>query len=180
LVLDETEQPDPYIRCTALRHTFDCLENEWILSAPHGAKNMVTPKQHTSNSCNGSLSDFMYQNELTQSKWKRFAIIPSCDNSRLFPNQTNNTIFDTLLLQKLTLWRPAAFKDFRKNTKTHVALCGNFSGPISATDPVRSKSSSLHSKKTFAWVVRILCEWHHKWRNFRPPWHTLPGPGHQP
>jgi len=44
-----------------------------------------------------------------------------------------------------------------------------------------SKSSSLHSKKNFfAWGMRVFCEWRHKWRTFRPPWPTLPGPGHQP
>jgi len=33
----------------------------------------------------------------------------------------------------LTLWRPVAFGDFReKATEIHVALCGNFSGPISS------------------------------------------------
>ena len=41
------------------------------------------------------------------------------------------------------------------------------------------KSSSLHSKKFFAWGVRVFCEWRHKWRTFRPPWPTLPDPGRQ-
>jgi len=45
----------------------------------------------------------------------------------------------------------------------------------------RGKSSSLHSKKNyFAWGVRVFCKWRHKWRTFRSPWPTLPGPGHQP
>ena len=35
-------------------------------------------------------------------------------------------------------------------------------------------------KKNFAWGVRVFCEWRHKWRTFRPPWPTLPGPGRQP
>ena len=43
----------------------------------------------------------------------------------------------------------------------------------------RCKSSSLHSKKKFCLGVRVFCEWHHKWRTFRPPWPTLPGPGRQ-
>jgi len=38
------------------------------------------------------------------------------------------------------------------------------------------KSSSLHSKKIFLLGVRVFCEWCHKWRTFRPPWPTLPGP----
>jgi len=42
------------------------------------------------------------------------------------------------MIDMLTLWCLAAFGDFReKNTKMHVALCGNFSGPVSATDPVK-------------------------------------------
>jgi len=44
----------------------------------------------------------------------------------------------------------------------------------------RSKSSSLHSKNFFCWGVWVFCEWGHKWRTFRPPWPTLPGPGRQP
>ena len=40
-----------------------------------------------------------------------------------------------------------------------------------------SKSCSLHSKKIFLLGVQIFCEWCHKWRTFRPPWPTSPGPG---
>jgi len=38
-----------------------------------------------------------------------------------------------------------------KNTETQVALRGNFSGPVSATDPAkrRGKACSLHWKKNF-------------------------------
>ena len=43
-----------------------------------------------------------------------------------------------------------------------------------------SKSSSLHSKKFFLLGGCFFCEWRHKWRTFRPPWPTLPGPGRQP
>jgi len=43
----------------------------------------------------------------------------------------------------------------------------------------RGKSSSLHSKKIFLLRVWVFYEWRHKWRTFRPPWPTLPGPGHQ-
>ena len=28
--------------------------------------------------------------------------------------------------------------------------------------------------------MRVVCEWRHKCRTFRPPWSTLPGPGRQP
>jgi len=44
----------------------------------------------------------------------------------------------------------------------------------------RGRSSSLHSKKIFAWEVRVFCDRRHKWRTFRPTWPTLPGPGRQP
>jgi len=38
----------------------------------------------------------------------------------------------------LTLSQRAAFWDFReKNTETHEPLRGNFSAPVSATDPVK-------------------------------------------
>jgi len=42
------------------------------------------------------------------------------------------------------------------------------------------KSSSLHSRKNFLLGGCRFCEWGHKWRTFRIPWPTLPGPGHQP
>jgi len=43
----------------------------------------------------------------------------------------------------LTLWRPAAFGDFQeKNTETHVALCGNFSSLVSATDLVNGSKDA--------------------------------------
>ena len=40
--------------------------------------------------------------------------------------------------------------------------------------------SSALEKQLFAWGMRFSCERHHKWRDFRPPWPTLPGPGRQP
>ena len=42
-----------------------------------------------------------------------------------------------------------------------------------------SKSSNLHSKKFLLAVCGFFCDWRHKWRTFRPPWPTLPGPGRQ-
>jgi len=43
------------------------------------------------------------------------------------------------------------------------------------------KSSSPHSKKNFLLGrCGFFCEWRHKWRTFRPPWLTSPGPGRQP
>ena len=35
-------------------------------------------------------------------------------------------------------------------------------------------------KKFFCLELQFFCEWRHKWRIFRPPWPTLPGPGRQP
>ena len=34
-------------------------------------------------------------------------------------------------------------------------------------------------KKFLGWVA-FFCGWCHKWRTFRPPWPTLPGPGLKP
>jgi len=68
-----------------------------------------------------------------------------------------------------------------KTTGLHMTLRRNFSGTVSATDPVKGSkhtaSLRLHLKKIFCLEVRIFCEWRHKWRTFRPPWPTLPGPG---
>ena len=87
----------------------------------------------------------------------------------------------------LTLWRPTAFGYFRKKKRqnTHgfareyLRSCSGY-GPGWSVKR-RDKSSSLHLKrKIFAWGFVFFCEWRHKWRAFRPPWPTLPGPGHQP
>jgi len=56
-----------------------------------------------------------------------------------------------------------------------VALRGNISTPVPVTDLVEASkdaASILVCKKCF-----VFCEWRHKWRTFRPPWPTLPGPG---
>jgi len=85
-----------------------------------------------------------------------------------------------------TLRRPGALGDFRKkNTKTHVALHENFSSPVSATDPVKISKDvaslvACTQKKIFCLGVWIYCQWRHKWRTFRQPWPTLPGPGLKP
>jgi len=43
----------------------------------------------------------------------------------------------------LTLWCPAAFRDFQeKNTETHMVLRGNFSGPVSGTNPVKGSKDA--------------------------------------
>ena len=62
---------------------------------------------------------------------------------------------------------------------------GNFSGLVSATNPVKSSKDLVSlvvciRKKFFGWGVRISCELHHKWRTFRPHWPTSPGPGLKP
>ena len=62
-----------------------------------------------------------------------------------------------------------------------MALSGN----VSAGDPVKGSKDvasfvACTRKKFFGWGVRIFCEWHHKWRTFRPPWPTSPDPGRQP
>jgi len=35
-------------------------------------------------------------------------------------------------------------------------------------------------EKNFLVGVRIFCEQRHKWKTFRPPWPTSPGPGRKP
>ena len=37
---------------------------------------------------------------------------------------------------------------------------------------------SALEKKFFGWGVWVFCEWHHKWRTFKPPWPTLPDHWH--
>jgi len=94
----------------------------------------------------------------------------------LVPGHFSHAVFNTLASD--------AFGDFRKihrNARGFVREFlpfGKCSGPgWSIKRP--SKSCSLHSKKNFWLRVRIICEWRHKWRTFRPPWPTLPGLGRQ-
>jgi len=66
----------------------------------------------------------------------------------------------------------------------HVALHGNISAPVRVTDLVEVSEDMACLlvctwKKFFVWGLRVFCEWRHKWRTFRPPWPTLPGPGRQ-
>jgi len=63
-----------------------------------------------------------------------------------------------------------------------VTFPGNFSGPVCSTDPVNVSKDAASllvctRKQNFAWGCVFFCEWRHKWRTFRPPWPTLPGPG---
>ena len=72
-----------------------------------------------------------------------------------------------------------------KTARLHVALCRNFSGLVSDTDLVKSSNDSASlvvctRNNFFGWGVWIFCEWRHKWRTFRPPWSTLPGPRWKP
>jgi len=65
-----------------------------------------------------------------------------------------------------------------------MALRGNISAPVWVTDVVEASKDAASllvcTRKNFCLEVRVVCEWRHKWRTFRPPWPTLPGPGHQP
>jgi len=62
-----------------------------------------------------------------------------------------------------------------------MVLCENFSGVVIAAFLVNGSKDvaslvACTRKKFFGWRMRILCEWCHKWRTFRPPSPSLPGP----
>jgi len=66
-----------------------------------------------------------------------------------------------------------------------VALRGNISAPVRIMDLVEALKDvasllDCTRKKIFFLGMQVFCEWSHKWRTFRPPWTTLPGPGRQP
>jgi len=66
-----------------------------------------------------------------------------------------------------------------------MALRGNISAPVRVTDLVEASKNATNRlvctrKKFFCFGDAVFCEWHHKWRTFRPPWPILPGPGRQP
>jgi len=84
----------------------------------------------------------------------------------------------------LTIWRLLGFGDFRKKRLNARGFAREFlrSGMLYRPGKVSKDAASLlvcTRKKIFAWGVQVFCEWHHKWRTFRPPWPTLPGSGHQ-
>jgi len=86
----------------------------------------------------------------------------------------------------LTPWRLGGFGDFHKKNSSFQLpyqrpsssadcaweLFNGSNGSASLVDCTRKIISCLG--------VRVFCEWCHKWRTFRPPWPTLPGPGRQP
>jgi len=66
-----------------------------------------------------------------------------------------------------------------------MALRGNFSGPISATDLVKVPKDAASLlvctwKKVFCLEVQIFYEWRHKWRTFYHlgPLHLALGANH--
>ena len=86
----------------------------------------------------------------------------------------------------LTLLEPPGFGDFRKKDSSFRLP---YQRPSSSADWARelfSGSNGLASlvdctrRKIFCLGGAVFCEWRHKWRTFRPPWPTLPGPGRQP
>jgi len=72
--------------------------------------------------------------------------------------------------------------------KKRLNACGfvrEFSGPVCSTDPVKVSKHTASllvctRKKIFCLRVRVFCEWCLKWKTYRPPWPTLPGPRRQP
>jgi len=97
------------------------------------------------------------------------------------PHQTH-----LLLLLLLTLWYLGGFGDFRKKNSSFRLP---YQRPSSSANCARELFNSSNGSaslvdctrtKIFCLVVRVFCEWRHKWRTFRPPWPTLPGPGRQP
>jgi len=90
------------------------------------------------------------------------------------------------LFKPLTLWHPGGFGDFHKKNSS---FRWPYQCPSSSSNCARelfndsNGSASLVDctrKKFFGWGMQFFCEWRHKWRTFRPPWPTLPGPGRQP
>jgi len=95
-----------------------------------------------------------------------FAPLFCCCANFLFSTQLIYFSFLVLhvLCLMLTLWRPATFGDFQdKNTETHVALRGNFSGPVSGTDPLKvSKDAAslvVCIRKKIFWLVSAVFLW---------------------
>jgi len=72
-----------------------------------------------------------------------------------------------------------------RSAGSHVALRGQNTGAESAGELfTRSKDSAsllvCSENKIFWFWVLDFCELRRKWRTFRPPWSTSPGPGPKP
>jgi len=82
-----------------------------------------------------------------------------------------------------TIFAPGLIQAVRTKTAgSHVTFRGNFSGPVNATDLVKDSkdlaSLVVYTWKKIFWLGSMdFCEWHHKWRIFRPPWSTSPALG---
>jgi len=99
--------------------------------------------------------------------------------------QQSNSAVCILGYQHLTVWRLAGFRDSRaKTTGSHVALhmcnLGAESGRELFKCSKDAASLLVCTRKNFLLGVLIFCEWRHKWKTFRPPWPTSPGPGRKP
>ena len=71
-----------------------------------------------------------------------------------------------------------------KKTPKRTWLCAWIS-PVRSSDSAKVSKNAYSlvdctRKKFFSWGLRVGCEWRHKWRTFRRPWLTLPGPRRQP
>ena len=105
--------------------------------------------------------------------------------SRLTQTLMNNPVVQRIakLPCFLTPWLPGSFQP--KTSSLHVLLHGNISTDDCAWELFKSSKDSANlrvcnQKKILGWGLRIFCEWRHKWRIFRPPWPTSPGPGPKP
>ena len=80
--------------------------------------------------------------------------------------------------KQVTPWRPACFE--AKTNSFHMSLHENFSKPKvleSCSNPQKTQQVWVcNEKKFFGFAFQIFCEWHHKWRCFRPFWPTSSGP----
>ena len=88
------------------------------------------------------------------------------------------------LLQVLTLWRPGGFADFWQkkhlNARDFAWELLLFGRSYRLGKGLKKRSKIALEKNFVLWGVSVVCEWRHKWRTFKPPWPTLPGPGRQP
>jgi len=94
-----------------------------------------------------------------------------------------NAFFQICLGLLHFLWCLAKKRDFQKKHQNACGFAWEFLRSCKCYEPDRSlkRCGKLAlEKKFFGWGVWIFCEWRQKWRTFRPPWPTLPGPGCQP
>ena len=98
------------------------------------------------------------------SRTHQTSLRPNRNSTKVWKNSSTFSFTPTGLVKQAKNIRLSGSM-FQREIAFSRALRGNYTNPVCSTDLVKVSGKS---------------DWRHKWRTFRPPWPTLPGPGRQP